>query len=66
MLVLTRKGKQEIVIAEGIRVTILDVGKGRVKIGIAAPSDIPIRRSEAAATFVEEEPVPELVLEGCS
>jgi carbon storage regulator len=66
MLVLTRKSQQEIVIAGGIRITILDVGKGRVKIGIAAPDDVRILRGEIPSTFVEEEPVPGLLWEGCA
>ncbi len=47
MLVLSRRPGETIVIADGtIVVTILEVHKDRVRIGIAAPSDIPVHRSE--------------------
>ncbi len=46
MLVLTRKIDQGIVIAGNIYVRVLGVERDRVKIGIAAPTDIPILRQE--------------------
>lgn len=46
MLVLTRKIDQGIVIAGNIYVRILGVERDRVKIGIAAPSEIPVLRQE--------------------
>ena len=49
MLVLTRKVGEEIVIGENIRVTVVEVGPGRVKIGIAAPRDVKIDRDEIRA-----------------
>ena len=46
MLVLTRKIGEEIVIADNIRISIVDVGAGRVKIGIVAPRSVTVDRAE--------------------
>ena len=46
MLVLTRKINQSISLGENIRVTILDVEGDRVSIGIDAPREVRIFRSE--------------------
>ena len=61
MLVLTRKQQQQIQIGEGVTITILKVKGNTVRIGIEAPSDVKIVRSELEpeeATPAEEpEPV---------
>ncbi|RCS42163.1 carbon storage regulator [Bremerella cremea] len=46
MLVLTRKQQQQIQIGEGVTITILKVKGNTVRIGIDAPSDVKIVRSE--------------------
>lgn len=46
MLVLTRKAGQSITILDNIEVTILEVRGDSVRIGIKAPSVIPVHRSE--------------------
>jgi len=46
MLVLTRGIGEEIVIADNIRVTVLGVQSHRVRLGIAAPPDVPVCRRE--------------------
>jgi carbon storage regulator len=46
MLVLTRRPGEQIVIDNNIRLTIVSVGPGRVKIGIEAPPSVRIDRSE--------------------
>jgi len=46
MLVLTRKPGEQIVIAGNIRVTVVSLGQGRVKIGVEAPTDVTIDRQE--------------------
>lgn len=55
MLVLTRKQQQQIQIGEGVTITILKVKGNTVRIGIEAPSDVKIVRSELEP---EEEPAP--------
>ncbi len=48
MLVLSRKCDQKIVIGDdgGIKITIVDIGNGRVRIGIEAPRGLPVHREE--------------------
>ncbi len=46
MLVLARKLDESIVIGDNIVVKVISVDKGVVKLGIDAPSDIPIVRNE--------------------
>jgi carbon storage regulator len=47
MLVLKRKVGEQIVIAGGITVTVLEVRRDKVSIGIQAPKDTTIMRPEA-------------------
>ena len=49
MLVLSRKTNQSIQIAENIQITILKIHGDRVRIGVDAPQDIRILRSELTA-----------------
>jgi carbon storage regulator len=49
MLVLTRRIGEEIVIAGNIRVTVLAVNGQKVRLGITAPSSIPVARLELLA-----------------
>lgn len=49
MLVLTRKTNESIRISDSITVTVLGVRQGVVWIGIVAPRNIPIFRSELSA-----------------
>ena len=46
MLVLSRKRGEMITIGDGVTVTVLAVQGDRVKIGIAAPAEMPIHREE--------------------
>lgn len=46
MLVLTRRPDESIVIGNNIKITIVSVGPGRVKIGIEAPPEVRIDRQE--------------------
>lgn len=46
MLVLTRKSNQSIMIGDDIEVTVLSVMGDKVRIGIQAPGDVPVFRTE--------------------
>lgn len=46
MLVLTRKVGEQIFIGDDVCLTVVQVERGKVRIGIEAPRDINIRRSE--------------------
>ncbi len=50
MLVVTRKTDESLLIADNIEITVLDVSKDKVKIGISAPKDIKIIRNELIDT----------------
>jgi len=46
MLVLSRKKNQSIVIGDHVTVTVLEVRGNQIRLGIEAPKDVVIRRSE--------------------
>lgn len=46
MLVITRKRDEGFLIGENIKVTVVEISKDRVKIGIDAPGDVKIVRNE--------------------
>jgi len=46
MLVLTRKSNQSIMIGDDVEVSVLSVMGDKVRIGIQAPQDIPVFRTE--------------------
>lgn len=46
MLVVTRKQDESIVIADNIEITVLEINRDKVKIGINAPKEVKIIRSE--------------------
>ncbi|MBX7166312.1 MAG: carbon storage regulator [Pirellulales bacterium] len=46
MLVLSRKLSESIVIDDTIVVTVLELGRGRVRLGIEAPASVPVHRQE--------------------
>lgn len=51
MLILTRKIGEEILIGDNIRIKILSSNFYQVHIGIEAPKEVPILRSELKGTF---------------
>lgn len=52
MLVLSRKPGQAIVVGDKIRVTVVRVRGGAVRLGIEAPAEVAIRRKELAAAVL--------------
>ena len=53
MLALSRKKGEAIVINNNIEITILDVKGDQVKIGIAAPKEVPVYRKEVYVQIQE-------------
>lgn len=54
MLVLTRKSGEGIVIGDDVRVVVVDIGDGQVKIGIEAPRSRVVHREEIYLKIKEE------------
>ena len=54
MLVLTRKKNESIIIADNIEVSVVDVSKGHVKLGIKAPLNVTIHRKEVYEAIRQE------------
>ncbi len=46
MLVLSRRRDETIVIGEDIQITVIDIGRRRVRLGIKAPAQISVHRQE--------------------
>ena len=46
MLILTRRPGERIKIGHDVEITVLDIGSGQVKLGIAAPREIGVYRTE--------------------
>ena len=46
MLVLSRKVGEEIVIGGNIRIMVVEIRGGKVRLGIDAPKDVPVDRQE--------------------
>ena len=46
MLVLSRKAEESMFIGDDIKITVLDIRGGQVRIGITAPQDVKIHREE--------------------
>ena len=59
MLVLTRKSNQSIMIGDDIEVSVLSVMGDKVRIGIQAPQDIPVFRTEIYEEIHRQDGVPQ-------
>ena len=46
MLVLSRKLGEKIFIGDNICITVVDIDRGKIRLGIEAPRDVPIYRQE--------------------
>ncbi len=65
MLVVTRKTDESLIISDNIEITILETGKDKVKIGINAPKEVKVIRSElkdARRTNEQSAHIPESAL----
>jgi len=55
MLVLTRKKNESIIIGDNIVVTIVDIRGDKVRMGIDAPTEIPVHRREVYEAIQREQ-----------
>ena len=58
MLVLTRGKDQSITVAESIVITVLGVQNGRVRLGIEAPTEVSVLRTEVGLRMQPELALP--------
>ncbi len=54
MLVLSRRQSQRVQLGDSIVLTIVRVNGDRVRVGIEAPADVPVRRGELAPRELPE------------
>ncbi len=54
MLILTRKLGESIIIEDNIKITVIDINKQQIKLGIDAPRHITINREEVAKKVEDE------------
>ena len=54
MLVLTRKTNQSIMIGDDVEVTVLAVSRDKIRLGIAAPKEVPVYRKEVYLSIKDE------------
>ncbi len=58
MLVLSRKKDESIVIDDNIVITVVEIRGDKVRLGIQAPREVPIHRSEIHAAIQNEQASP--------
>ena len=54
MLVLSRKRNEQIVIAENIVITVVEIRGDKVRLGIEAPKSVPVHRKEVHEAIQRE------------
>ncbi|MFC1825505.1 carbon storage regulator CsrA [Thermodesulfobacteriota bacterium] len=54
MLVLTRKVNESITIGSNITVSLLEIRGNQARVGIEAPKDIPVNRTEISEKIIQE------------
>jgi len=65
MLVLSRKLGEKIYINDNICITVVDIDRGKIRLGIEAPRDVPIFRQELVAEpHAVIPPAPTLTVKG--
>ena len=53
MLVLSRKKNEAIVIADNIRLVVVEISGDKVRLGIEAPKDVPVHRQEVHDAIIK-------------
>lgn len=64
MLVLSRKLGEKIYISDNICITVVDIDRGKIRLGIEAPRDVPIFRKELVLDSADESAKPVLAAKG--
>ena len=54
MLVLTRKSKESITIGNDVKITVLEIRGSQVRLGIEAPRNMPVNRTEVYELILQE------------
>ena len=54
MLVLTRKQGEKIVIGNGVVITVVEIDRGKIRLGIEAPREVRIAREEVRERILAE------------
>lgn len=62
MLVLSRKLGEKIVIGDNVVVTVVKIDRNQIRIGIEAPTDVPVYRQEIAPNRADKLNTSEAVL----
>ncbi|MHC4270675.1 MAG: carbon storage regulator CsrA [Planctomycetota bacterium] len=57
MLVLSRKLGESLIIGDNIKITVEEISKGQIKLGIEAPKDVAICREEVYKNTNESPPL---------
>lgn len=57
MLVLSRQRDERIMIGDSIVITVVEIRRGHVRLGIEAPKDVPIHREEVYQAIQQQRPV---------
>ena len=58
MLCLSRSIGQKIMIGDGIEIMVVDIGRGKAKLGITAPKEVPVHRREVYDTIHSQDGTP--------
>ena len=56
MLVLSRKLNEAVLIGGNVEIVVVDIDRGKVRLGISAPKEIPVVRTELLPTDHEAHP----------
>jgi carbon storage regulator len=61
MLVLTRKLGESIRVGDNISITVVEIERGKIRLGIDAPREVPVFREELVSFKTQMEDVPTIV-----
>jgi carbon storage regulator len=62
MLVLSRKLGEKIIIGDNICLTVVEIDRGKIRLGIEAPREVPVYRQELLPLTGERAPAPQPII----